>query len=393
MKCCVCGSCNVKRIINYENMAAMQSQLYKDIKEAQICPVGEIHIDVCSNCGAISNGSFKDELVQYSEEYDNSQDSSPVFMKHKNDVISYLFSYVEKPEAIMEIGCGKGRFLKSVAEQTQAICYGYDPAYQGETVLLNGMLNIKKKYYDGSDGKKFDVIILRHVIEHIKNPVHMFASVAEALSDNGILYLETPSLEWILKNHVIFDFTYEHCSYFTIETLKHLLNIENLYVVHSCFTFSGQYISLIARKKTGSDTEIQPIGESIIRPLMQELRSFEEKKKSLLNAVRSFLQNERGRGNICFWGAAGKGVVCCNIFDQKRELVDCVVDINPNKQGGYIPMTAHKIIAPEQLSEYKIKAIFVINANYYTEVKELAECLCSEIKVYDFEKMMKEVSV
>ena len=48
-------------------------------------------------------------------------------------------------------------------------------------------------------------------------------------------------------------------------------------------------------------------------------------------------------GERCALGAANRGVMFCNLLDRKGALIDCVVDILPAKQGGFLPGSGHPI--------------------------------------------------
>ena len=57
-----------------------------------------------------------------------------------------------------------------------------------------------------------------------------------------------------------------------------------------------------------------------------------------------------GAGRLALWGAAAKGVTFANLVDPDRAYFECLVDINPAKQGGYVAGTGHPIIAPAELA-------------------------------------------
>ena len=61
-----------------------------------------------------------------------------------------------------------------------------------------------------------------------------------------------------------------------------------------------------------------------------------------------------------------------NLF-KDHALLEYAVDINPHKQGKYVPGTGHPIVAPEFLSEYKPEVVFVMNPLYQTEIGERLE--------------------
>ncbi len=72
-------------------------------------------------------------------------------------------------------------------------------------------------------------------------------------------------------------------------------------------------------------------------------------------------------GHIAIWGAGAKGVSFANLIDPTRKLVDCLVDLNPQKQAGYIPGTGHPIVPYQDLPERGVKSALLMNPNYRDE--------------------------
>ena len=53
---------------------------------------------------------------------------------------------------IVEVGCGKGYFLRKLVEDEKAnnTGYGFDPSYQGPEVDCGGRLHFNKHFYDSA---------------------------------------------------------------------------------------------------------------------------------------------------------------------------------------------------------------------------------------------------
>ena len=60
-----------------------------------------------------------------------------------------------------------------------------------------------------------------------------------------------------------------------------------------------------------------------------------------------------------------------NMFPLK-ETVQYVVDVNPLRQGKYIPGTGHKVISPDQLKKEEPDLIIINNPTYEQEIKQHA---------------------
>jgi hypothetical protein len=61
------------------------------------------------------------------------------------------------------------------------------------------------------------------------------------------------------------------------------------------------------------------------------------------------------------------------------ELIDCVIDVNPRKQGCFIPGTGHPIVAPADLRDRDIRTAVLMNPNYRGENESLLHGLGLEV--------------
>ena len=76
-------------------------------------------------------------------------------------------------------------------------------------------ITIIKENFSVQSGVSPDILICRHVIEHIPKPIEFLKSIQDSINDtNCTLFFEVPDMNWILKSKNYFDLPYEHCSYF-----------------------------------------------------------------------------------------------------------------------------------------------------------------------------------
>jgi hypothetical protein len=73
-----------------------------------------------------------------------------------------------------------------------------------------------------------------------------------------------------------------------------------------------------------------------------------------------------GRRTI-IWGGGSKGVTFLNVL-KARSQIDYVVDINPAKQGMYVPGTGQPIVAPDSIRRRPPDTILVMNPLYEREI-------------------------
>jgi hypothetical protein len=206
------------------------------------------------------------------------------------------------------------------------------------------------------------------VIEHVPDPINLLRAIRQALihSPQARVFFETPDVTWILHNRVIWDLFYEHCSLFTPDSLATAFERAGFAVESVRQVFGDQYLWLeatVARGERAVHMHADPI------PMLA--RQFTVAEAVLRQAWVEKLCDLAREGNVALWGAGAKGVTLANLIDGAQSLIDCVIDLNPAKQGGYVPGTGHPIINYAQIATRDIHTAVVMNPNYYEEIVTL----------------------
>ena len=139
---------------------------------------------------------FKQSILQH--KYGYSQLKPVQIYKFLAPLFSLFYSmdkpyYIENGK-LLDVGCGNGRYLSTM----QSLGWNV----QGVELSENGVkvcrkLELPVHHGDLSsarfDSNSFDVITVRHVIEHIHDPHSLIAELARILKPNGKLMIETPN--------------------------------------------------------------------------------------------------------------------------------------------------------------------------------------------------------
>lgn len=139
-------------------------------------------------------------------------------------------SNLHKDFTLLDIGCGTGLFLKSCTDAGLNVS-GIDVSQNALNFAMdNYNLDVSDKKLDDllNEGRKYDMITMWHVLEHIINPVEELKKVKGILKEGGLLIVEVPNLnsikfklsghKWKGGNHPLY-----HRSFFTAATLKQTL--------------------------------------------------------------------------------------------------------------------------------------------------------------------------
>jgi len=368
MRCPVCDSDALSEFLTREQVPVHQNLLMRDQAAAIEIPRGDLELVVCEDCGFICNRAFDSRKIMYGEDYENTQACSPSFNEYLDGLVKHMILEQGVRDChVVEVGCGNGLFLrKLVAYEGAGISgHGFDPSYRGAKSELNGRLNFSTRYYDSECADvPADVIVCRHVIEHVPRPLQVLEDIKKALahSPKARIFFETPCVEWILDNLVVWDFFYEHCSYFSAASLATQFQVAGFEVQSVQHIFQGQYLWLEATLP-GRDSHIQKQPGTLVAQARRFAQLETKLKEDWGRKIRARAPEEK----IALWGAGAKGVTFANLIDESRQFIDCLVDLNPLKQGHYVPGTGHPIVSYEALPARGVSSAILMNPNYREE--------------------------
>jgi Methyltransferase domain/C-methyltransferase C-terminal domain len=328
--------------------------------------LAEISLWENKKIGFTENRAFDPEQITYDENYQNFQGLSAAFEDHMAGMAEIIDRHYPKSSKIIEVGCGKGDFLKLLWSKNYQNILGYDATYDGDWD------KIEKRYLTANDKEiKANVVILRHTLEHIKDPFAFLEMIKNITSVDSHILIEVPCFDWIRENQTFFDITYEHVNYFNLESLSELFDNQYIEKGH---VFNNQYIFVLARLKDLSEKFGQIYRED---KEWKQLR-FEELFPELEYQFET-LSNSIGNRPAYIWGAATKG---CLFMHHLRRYDDKfygqfkgAIDINPKKTNKFLPGTAIPIIGSEEYQKNTSNddVILVSNPNYYDEI-------CNQVK-------------
>ena len=406
IKCPVSGSSEVRTFLELDSIPVFCNVLYPTRESALNAPRAPLSLSYCASSGHVFNSAFEADLVAYSGAYENALHFSATFQEYAVDLADRLIDeYGIRGSKVIDIGCGDGHFLNLICERGSNEGLGFDPSFtpdEDESAAARASgVHIRPESFSASSGLyEADLITCRHVLEHIESPRQFVREIMQMIapSSDPVFYFEVPDVRYTLERMAIWDLIYEHCSFYSKESLRILFESAGLEVLSVRESFGGQFLSLEARiRKDRGQRRAEGRREAEEHNSGADYK-WEKRKGGLQATTVSFAKRFHGkvdkwRDVLCrgesdisaskrtvIWGAGSKGVTILNILNVLNE-VEYIVDINPRKQGKYAPCTGQKIVSPEFMVTYKPDVVVVMNEIYADEIVQTLKRLGLSSKI------------
>jgi SAM-dependent methyltransferase len=369
-QCPVCGRATARPVLSLRGIP-VHCNVLSDSAEAAIgVPRGDLDLSFCETCGHFHNVSFEDARTRYGGSYENSLHHSAVFQRYASDLVDDLVERHDlRGRDIVEIGAGQGDFLEMLCARGGNRGTGFDPSYVGATTASAAVELVPERYDERFAGHPADVVVCRQVLEHIADASAFVGMVRRVLGPRRdvLVVFEVPSALWTIRDGGIWDLIYEHCSYFTPQSLRYVFARSGFRVEHVDAVFGGQFLLLEAHPDEGEVAMPDP-HRADLQDLTAEVARFAAAYEEQVRTWQQrFAELARRGQRVVVWGAGSKGVTFLNVADPER-VVDRAVDLNPRKHGKHIAGTGQPIVGPEQLIREPPDAVVVMNPLYRDEI-------------------------
>lgn len=370
----ICPQSSITPLIEIADVPAHCNVLWPTRNGALNAPRGNIRLVYLPDCGHIYNLDFDPALMEYSQAYENSLYFSPHFQQYATRLAAELIArYNLRRKEIIDIGSGKGDFLKLLCRMGGNRGTGFDPSYVPDAEDNSLPVTFVRQFYtERHAGYEADFICCRHVLEHIERPDAFLTMVRRAIGgrNDTVVFFEVPNALFTLRELGIWDIIYEHYSYFTPHSLTHAFRRNGFQVLNVEARFGGQFLTIEALPADQDQPiESPPPKPETLAQLTQEAATFKERYLQKMGAWQRQLQHiVAGGEKAVVWGSGSKGVTLMNVLKTK-DIIQYAIDINPRKQGMHVAGTGQRIVSPDFLKNYRPDVVIIMNANYRDEIE------------------------
>lgn len=383
--CTSCGAAGMEVFHAIDGVPTNSCILLPTREEALSYPCGDVRLAFCRHCGFISNIAFDPKLTEYSGRYEETQAFSPTFNAFHDKLAHAL---VERHDLhgkeLIEIGCGKGEFLRLLCELGPNRGLGFDPGYseaRGESQGSNGFRVVRDFFSEKYTDQSADFVACKMTLEHIPTPNVFLGAAVRTVRADGVIFIQVPESLRILRDCAFEDIYYEHCSYFSAGSLGRLFRQLGLRVLATHIEYDAQYLTVEAtlpqaKRSSLSEPEFDDLDE-----LASQVASFPLRVQAKVQQWQQHLARWASQGKrVVIWGSGSKGVSFLTGI-AGAERVTHAVDINPYRHGYFMPKTGQEIVGPQQLRDIRPDAIVVMNRIYLPEISAQVRELGLEVEL------------
>ncbi|MBM3572019.1 MAG: methyltransferase domain-containing protein [Alphaproteobacteria bacterium] len=323
--------------------------------EAAALPRLKLDFVRCVDCGHVFNAAFDYAVVPYRSKPNRMFNRGSGWSKHLDRVRALILRRLPRRPVVVEIGHGDGGFLEGLgASRPSGRYFGFDPhGRQGSTrrnVTFRRELFLADQQFPAL---RPDLIITRHVLEHLTNPLGFIQALSFAatwLKRGAMVYLEVPCVDRAVATGRTADFYYEHNSQFTTLSFRRMLSRSGADIDYIGHGYDGEVV--FGFVKLG--------GSARQKALAGEARRYDAGAMRAQATIADQLDDlARAKRRVAVWGGTGKSAAFMHRYAVDARRFPIVIDSDQGKVGTFVPGTGQAIRHATWLKTHPIDVVII----------------------------------
>ena len=331
----------------------------------------------CQICTLVQLPEVIPREILFPSNYTYFSSYSSSWLQHSKAYAEKMISFLElnQTNLVVEIASNDGYLLQFFAN-SQIQVLGIEPAEGVAKAAVAKGIPTRIEYFgelvalELAKGKKPKLMIGNNVLAHVPD-LHVL------IDEQGLITFEFPHLLNLIKNCQFDTIYHEHYSYLSVSALTPLFAKYGLKIVtiEKLMTHGGSLRIYVAKNSSN-----WTVHESVKRIIDEESR-YDPREKDTHSLIQSGTEKiktdllstltkyKREGKKISAYGAAAKGVTLLNFCKIGNDFLDYVIDLNPNKQGKFLPGSRIPIVDVKVLGINPPDILLILPWNLTREIK------------------------
>lgn len=345
-----------------------------------------LKVFTCPHCFLVQVDEHKKSGDIFNNEYVYFSSFSKSWLLHAKNYTEMAVKRFELNEQskVIEIASNDGYLLQYFKEKNIPVL-GIEPSENTAEVARGKGINSINRFFGTElagelvgENIRADLLIGNNVLAHVPDVVDFVAAMKMVLKKGGVVTMEFPHLMQLVDNNQFDTIYHEHYSYFSFHTVKKIFESQNLEIfdVEEIPTHGGS-LRIYAKHKNdtrGISKNVESLLAKEKRKGMLDISYYDHFNQKVLNAKLNFLnfliKQKRLKKKVVAYGAAAKGNTMLNYCGVKNDLIQYVVDANPNKQNKFLPASHIPVVNEQILKKDNPDYIVILPWNLKEEISE-----------------------
>lgn len=352
-----------------------------------------LHAMTCTTCALVQipEVALRESLFRSDYVYFSSYSTS--WLAHAKDYVSLMTSRLNlgTEDLVVEVASNDGYLLQYFAEAGIQVL-GIEPASGvAEVAIAKGIPTVIDFFGEEiarqlAEKSKPRLMLGNNVLAHVPDIHDFIESFALLIADDGLITFEFPHLLNLIRNNQFDTIYHEHYSYLSVTALKPIFNSHGLKIVdvEKLVTHGGSIRIFVAKSESIWETQ------DVVTAILDEESMFDPREgavwtslqertlRTKLDLVAELVKCRKEGIRVAAYGAAAKGNTLLNYSGINSDLIEYVVDLNPYKQGSFLPGSRIPIVSSQILNENPPDILLVLPWNIMDEVKVQLNQLSAE---------------
>ncbi len=360
-RCQICDSTNLKPVLFLGYLPPVNTMPKIGTKPSEQ-PSYPAQWLFCPSCKLVQLGLIVDPKILFPPDYPYTSSTTKVLRDNFAELYresSRLLS-LGSEDLIVDIGSNDGNLLSNFKNNHKVL--GITPEEIGKIAIKNGIDTIIDFFSSKvvnkiiKDKGRAKVICATNVFAHMENIHKVLADVIRLLKSDGVFISESHYLYSLIKTLQYDTIYHEHMRYYSLHSLKYLLEMHGLEIFHAKKIPShGGSIRVYAARR-----DAWPVQKSVRQMLLMEkgrvtskqnLLQFSKKVTASKLSIMSLLYQLKKQGKKIYGiGAPSRASTLINYVGIDDGILDCVLEVaGSHKIGKYVPGTLIPVVDESKL--------------------------------------------
>ncbi|WP_368294574.1 methyltransferase domain-containing protein [Dehalobacter sp. TBBPA1] len=345
-----------------------------------------LHAYVCDACYLVQLQEFESPQAIF-EDYAYFSSFSESWLRHAQTYTEQMIHGfgVNLQMQVVEIACNDGYLLQYFVKHGIPVL-GIEPAKNVALEAEKRGIPIITEFFGENlaahlveKGVKADLLIGNNVLAHVPDLNDFVKGLKILLNSSGMITLEFPHLLQLINENQFDTIYHEHFSYFSLLTVQKVFQDVELEIFHveEIPTHGGSLRVYVKHSEDASRIKMDSVTKLLQKEMdaglndIQTYICFAKDVRKIKQQIMQFFKGIKEQGcTIVGYGAPAKGNTLLNYCGMGTDTIEYTVDLNPYKQGLYLPGTHIPVYSPERIAETKPDYIVILPWNLKSEVME-----------------------